>query len=100
MNTFPLAARAAIVIEYGEGSPGAYVGTASEDQSSLPVATSTASILPSITGTNTLPSYSAMPRLVMPQHAFVLRSAFGSYRQISLPVRAPTATVMLQLVWA
>ena len=84
MNTLPFATRAAIVREYEEISPSFGCGIAHEDHRSFPVAASRACMRPSMTGTSTLPSYSAIPRLFTPQQrrdfpgCVIVRSACGS----------------------
>ena len=80
MKILPRATRGAMVIEYDTES----AGTAMTDQSSFPVAASSAWSRPSITGTITLPSYNATPRLLTPQQSRLVpnpaieRSTFGS----------------------
>ena len=69
MKILPFATRGAIVIEYDTES----AGTVITDHSSLPLAASSACNLPSMTGTMTLRSYNATPRLLTLDEVLDLR---------------------------
>src|SRR5215203_2569703 len=93
MYTRPLAARGAPVMVYAWAW-----STVTVSHATAPVFASRATRRPSITPTNTLPPYSATPRLTTSQHAFgpTSRLTFGSYDHSFLPLRAPIAWTMLQ----